>query len=199
MLHIAGFDTVGDESHPLDELYAHSVVPPSAWTVAETPNYSYYTYYFWANIQSLNQLRRAKGLNTFSLRPHAGEAGPVHHLATTFLLADSINHGNRLTCNKPLMYLYYLTQIGMAVSPLSNNALYLPIGENPFETYHAIGLNATLSTDDPLQFHSTKEPLMEEYMIASKVFKLSNPDLAEVAARSVRQSGFSHERKKEWL
>ena len=51
------------------------------------------------------------------------------------------------------MYLYYLTQIGIAVSPLSNNALFLAISENPFPIFFRRGLNVSLSTDDPLIFH----------------------------------------------
>jgi adenosine deaminase len=31
------------------------------------------------------------------------------------------------------------------------------------------GLNVSLSTDDPLQFHFTKEALMEEFSIAAQV------------------------------
>lgn len=31
------------------------------------------------------------------------------------------------------------------------------------------GLNVSLSTDDPLQIHLTKEPLVEEYSVAAKV------------------------------
>jgi adenosine deaminase len=37
--------------------------------------------------------------------------------------------------------------------------------------YLARGLHVSLSTDDPLQFHFTKEPLMEEYSIATQVNK----------------------------
>jgi len=187
---VVGFDTVGDES-PFDELIDSSHTPPEEWVWSrERPPYSYYAYYMYANIQALNYVRQAKGLNTFAFRPHTGEAGQVHHLATAFLLADSINHGIMLVNNKPLMYLYYLAQIGISLSPLSNNALYLPIAQSPFETYHAIGHNVTLSTDDPLQFHFTNEPLIEEYVVASKVFKLSTTDLAEIAGRSVLQSGW---------
>ena len=32
-----------------------------------------------------------------------------------------------------------------------------------------VGLNVSLSTDDPLMFHHTREPLMEEYTIAKQV------------------------------
>lgn len=34
------------------------------------------------------------------------------------------------------------------------------------------GLNVSLSTDDPLQIHLTKEPLVEEYSIAASVSTL---------------------------
>ena len=40
---------------------------------------------------------------------------------------------------------------------------------SPLPDYLARGLNISLSTDDPLQFHFTKEPLMEEYSIAAQV------------------------------
>ena len=36
-----------------------------------------------------------------------------------------------------------------------------------------VGLNVSLSTDDPLMFHHTKEPLMEEYCVAKQVWRLS--------------------------
>jgi adenosine deaminase len=52
--------------------------------------------------------------------------------------------------------LYYLNQIGIAMSPLSNNALFLNYNQNPFPEFFAKGLNVTLSTDDPLIFHYTE-------------------------------------------
>ena len=36
---------------------------------------------------------RIRGLHTFQLRPHCGEAGPAHHLITAFMLAENISHG----------------------------------------------------------------------------------------------------------
>ncbi len=51
---------------------------------------------------------------------------------------------------------YYIKQIGIAMSPLSNNKLFLPIKKNPFPRYFNIGMNVSLSSDDPLQFHFTK-------------------------------------------
>ena len=119
------------------------------------------------------------------------------------------------------------------MSPLSNNSLFLNYNRSPFPDYLARskivfidnchnswrrgakterktlsrGLNVSLSTDDPLQFHFTKveilqfrntslpfkEPLMEEYSIAAQIFKLSSCDLCELARNSVLMSGFSHD------
>jgi len=74
------------------------------------------------------------------------------------------------------------------MSPLSNNALFLTYERNPLPDFFKTGLNISLSTDDPLQFHFTKvsaiynnsvtvpsstrypqEPLLEEYSVAAHV------------------------------
>ena len=70
-----------------------------------------------------------------------------------------------------MQYLYYLRQIGIAMSPLSNNALFLTYERNPFPDFFGTGLNVSLSTDDPLMLAFTKEPLLEEYSVAAQVSK----------------------------
>lgn len=95
-------------------------------------------------------------MNTFVLRPHCGEAGPVQHLVCGFLMSENISHGLLLRKVPVLQYLYYLAQIGIAMSPLSNNSLFLNYHRNPLPEYLARGLCVSLSTDDPLQFHFTK-------------------------------------------
>lgn len=57
----------------------------------------------------------------------------------------------------------------------------------------------SLSTDDPLQFHLSREPLIEEYSIAGQVWHFSNVDLCEIARNSVLHSGFEPVFKKYWL
>jgi AMP deaminase len=47
----------------------------------------------YANILTLNQLRKDRGLNTYQFRPHCGEAGAVTHLVTAYLVAENISHG----------------------------------------------------------------------------------------------------------
>lgn len=102
------------------------------------------------------------------------------------------------------------------MSPLSNNSLFLAYNKNPLPQFFARGLNVSLSTvnslfipiflmikkkikDDPLQFHYSKEPLIEEYSIAAQLWKLSDTDLCEIARNSILQSGFEPELKRLWL
>jgi len=199
LVHVSGFDSVDDESKPENLLLDKDSPLPEEWNVPENPPYSYYIYYMFANMVVLNNFRRERGMSQFVLRPHCGEAGNVTHLVSGFMLAESIAHGLVLRKVPVLQYLYYLSQIGIAMSPLSNNSLFLNYHRNPLPEYFSRGLNVSLSTDDPLQFHFTREPLMEEYSIAAQVWKLSTCDMCEIARNSVLQSGFNHEVKQHWL
>ncbi len=110
-----------------------------------------------------------------------------------------IAHGILLRKAPVMEYLYYLSQIGVAMSPLSNNALFLPLERSPFKNFFECGINISLSTDDPLQFHFTREPLMEEYSIAAQIWKFSPTDMCEIARNSVAMSGFPAEERVRWL
>uniref|UniRef100_A0A8C7P7V9 AMP deaminase n=1 Tax=Oncorhynchus mykiss TaxID=8022 RepID=A0A8C7P7V9_ONCMY len=200
--HVVGLDSVDDESKPEQHCFNMESPLPVNWTVVDNPPYAYYLYYMYANMTVLNHLRRQRGFNTLVLRPHCGEAGPIHHLVSGFMLSENISHGLLLRKAPVLQYLYYLAQIGIAMSPLSNNSLFLSYHRNPLPEYLSRGLMVSLSTDDPLQFHFTKvgdEPLMEEYSIAAQVWKLSSCDMCELARNSVLMSGFSHKVKSYWL
>jgi len=117
----------------------------------------------YANMASLNAWRRSRGFSrssncilrstavdaptdTFVLRPHCGEAGDPDHLSSAFLTSHSISHGILLRKVPALQYLFYLKQIGLAMSPLSNNALFLTYERNPFKVFFRVGLNVSLST-----------------------------------------------------
>uniref|UniRef100_A0A8C2C8K8 AMP deaminase n=1 Tax=Cyprinus carpio TaxID=7962 RepID=A0A8C2C8K8_CYPCA len=198
--HVVGFDSVDDESKPENHVFNLDSPSPASWCDNDNPPYSYYLYYMYVNMTVLNHLRsRRRGFNTFVLRPHCGEAGPIHHLVSGFMLSENISHGLLLRKAPVLQYLYYLAQVGIAMSPLSNNSLFLSYHRNPLPEYLSRGLMVSLSTDDPLQFHFTKEPLMEEYSIAAQVWKLSSCDMCELARNSVLMSGFSHKSKSHWL
>jgi AMP deaminase len=195
---VVGFDMVDDESKPERRVTKH-MPTPEQWDVVHDPAYAYYAYYVWANLYALNTLRMQRGMRTLAFRPHAGEAGDLDHLVAAFLLAKNIAHGNNLRKSPGLQYCFYLAQIGLNMSPLSNNSLFLDYHKNPFPQFFARGLPVALSTDDPLQIHLTKEPLVEEYSVAAQVWKLSSCDLCEIARNSVLNSGFSHADKVHWV
>ncbi|WPG97841.1 Hypothetical protein R9X50_00062200 [Acrodontium crateriforme] len=195
---VIGFDSVDDESKTERRIYRKFPLPKD-WNTPQNPPYSYWIYYLFANIASLNVWRKQRGFNTFVLRPHCGEAGDTDHLAAAVLCCHSISHGLLLRKVPLLQYIFYLEQIGVAMSPLSNNALFLAYERNPFLQYFRRGLNVSLSTDDPLQFAFTKEPLIEEYAVAAQIYKLSAVDMCELAKHSVTQSGFEHVVKQRWL
>lgn len=195
---VIGFDSVDDESK-VDRRFHRKYPKPSLWESPQNPPYSYYLYYLYSSLASLNQWRAKRGFNTLVLRPHCGEAGDPEHLVSAYLLAQSISHGILLRKVPFVQYLYYLDQIGIAMSPLSNNALFLTYDKNPFPRYFKRGLNVSLSTDDPLQFSYTREPLIEEYSVAAQIYKLSNVDMCELAKNSVTQSGWEASIKAHWI
>ncbi|KAG6809173.1 hypothetical protein H0H92_001306 [Tricholoma furcatifolium] len=180
---VIGFDTVDDESKA--ERRFHKKFPyPRLWNTAQSPPYSYWIYYMFANMSSLNHWRQLRGFNTFVFRPHCGEAGDTDHLTSAFLCSHSISHGILLRKVPALQYLFYLKQIGIAMSPLSNNALFLTYERNPLPDFFKTGLN---------------EPLLEEYSVAAHIYKLPQSSLAELARNSVIQSGFEMEIKRHWI
>jgi AMP deaminase len=193
---IGAFDSVDDESNPEQPVDRTSA---ANWSRPEQPNYSWQLYMLYGNLVTLNALRRAKGLNTIALRPHCGESGDPSHLAGAYLCAASINHGIRLSDSAVLQYLYYLDQVGLSISPISNHFLFLKARKSPFPQFFKRGLNVTLSTDDPMLFHLSEDPLLEEYTTARTAYDLSMLDMCEIARNSVLQSGFEDARKRAWL
>ncbi|MEW5317860.1 MAG: hypothetical protein WDW38_009124 [Sanguina aurantia] len=92
---IVGFDMVDDESKPERRPTKHCP-PPKEWDSKHNCAYSYYAYYIYANLYALNKLRESRGLNTFTFRPHAGEAGDIDHLVSAFMCCENIAHGINL-------------------------------------------------------------------------------------------------------
>ncbi|WCJ40613.1 AMP deaminase [Euphorbia peplus] len=103
-------------------------------------------------------------------------AGDIDHLAATFLAAQNIAHGINFRKSLVLQYLYFLAQIGLAMSPLSNNSLFLDYRWNPFPMFLLRGLNHCCFC-----------------------VELSSCHLCEIALNSVYQSGFSHALKSHWI
>jgi AMP deaminase len=53
---MSGFDSVDNEDFPERQLTL-DLPCPEQWNTDENPPYSYYLYYMWANIITLNQYR----------------------------------------------------------------------------------------------------------------------------------------------
>lgn len=83
------------------------------------------------------------------LRSDPGEVESAETSSLTWQLCSSLQ-------SPVLQYLYFLAQIPIAMSPLSNNSLFLEYAKNPLPDFHQKGLMVSLSTDDPMQFHYTK-------------------------------------------
>jgi hypothetical protein len=128
---------------------------PKDWNTTQNPPYAYWLYYLFSNITSLNNWRHERGfsglsfalpssfavrltqfrhvIDTFWLRPHAGEAGDTDHLTSAFLTSHSISHGILLRKVPALQYLFYLKQIGVSL-PLSIRLFLRAI--NPLNRLH---------------------------------------------------------------
>jgi len=91
---VIGFDSVDDESKAERRLY-RKFPAPDQWDTEQNPPYSYYIYYLYANMTSLNAWRKQRNFNTFVLRPHCGEAGDPDHLAATFLTSQGTTPSTR--------------------------------------------------------------------------------------------------------
>ena len=181
-------DTVDDESIE-DHPDLAGLCGADDWTSEKNPPYGYYAYYMHENLARLNALLRARKLRSSPLtfKPHAGEAGPADHLATAFLFSDGVSHGINLETQQEavaLQYLYYAAQVPIGVSPISNSVLFLKYAQNPFPLLFKRGLCVALTTDDPLMFHTTPTPLLEEYATARHAFALSSVDMCEIARNS---------------
>lgn len=116
---VVGFDSVDDESKPERRTF-RKFPSPENWNIDLNPPYSYYLYYMFANMCSLNFLRQRRGFNTFVLRPHSGEAGDTDHLTSAFLTSHSISHGILLRKVPVLQYLYVFERLIFSVDYQSN-------------------------------------------------------------------------------
>jgi len=98
-------------------------------------------------------IARNKGLRTTA---HAGEEGPPEYVrqALTVLKVERIDYGNRSLEDSVLTQDLVDREMTLTVCPLSNRALCVvkDLKEHPIPTMLALGLKATLNSDDPAYF-----------------------------------------------
>uniref|UniRef100_A0A3B3ZCN8 Uncharacterized protein n=1 Tax=Periophthalmus magnuspinnatus TaxID=409849 RepID=A0A3B3ZCN8_9GOBI len=113
--YVSGFDGVDDESRHNHHTFSTRNPKPREWDNGNNLPYSHYIFFMYRNFC------------TFQFRPHCGEAGSI----TRFVLfrARSISHGLNLKKREIMIiliiYLFCLAHILIAMSPLSNNSLFL--------------------------------------------------------------------------
>ncbi|KAG4935877.1 hypothetical protein JHK84_050069 [Glycine max] len=160
VLLVVGFDLVDDESKPERRPTKH-MPTPSEWTNEFNPAYSYYLYYYYANLYTLNKLRESKGMTTIKLRPHCGEAGDSDHLAAAFLLCHNISHGINLHKTPVLQYLYYLAQVwklsACDLCEIARNSVYQS-GFSHQAKSHWLGDKYLLRGSEGIDIHKTNVP-----------------------------------------
>jgi adenosine deaminase len=122
--------------------------------------------------------------------PHAGEltdAGDVWQ-AVDRLGARRIGHGIRAVDDAALLERLVERDVCLEVCPASNVALGAidQLADHPLPRLRAAGCAVTLAADDPLLFGSG---LIDQYLIARRVFGFDDRELAELARCGIRAAG----------
>jgi len=199
--HISGFSTAKHKHFGLPIKTGLSnksnICHPEDWNTLANPPFSYYLYYFFSNISSLNALRHTKSLKHFLFRPSVSS---TENALLGFLLADCVYDGVCISHSNVLQYVYFLSRVGIVLNPLlSNLTALVHYTKHPIMTFFRRGLTCSISTGKTLQLHITNDPLTEEYAIAAQMWKFSTTDLCEIARMSILISGFDTDIKKKFL
>lgn len=209
---LKGFDSVDNEDEYNIKYYNDPETKIDNKKIQEQLNakrnpftYAMYLYFLWYFVSDLNQFIKNKR-NIFFLKPHCGELGPLHHLLTAYLLTHSICHGINLidsesskihdplkilkkNKNNVLLYLYCKSKVGCAISPISNNYLTRSYECLHLDLLFNLGLKLSINTDDPLMFHLTDDPLMEDIIMVKNLYLFSLTDIIELINNSYYING----------
>jgi len=139
---------------------------------------------------------KAAGLR---LTAHAGESGgaetgPASIWAALNIGAERIGHALAAQHDDDLMRVLAERQIPLELNLTSNIRTGCCAGfeEHPLRLYFDEGLMITLNSDDPPMFGSN---LLEEYILAQRLFDFSLDQMRELAANAVEASFLPPERK----
>ncbi|SCV00282.1 LANO_0F06106g1_1 [Lachancea nothofagi CBS 11611] len=239
---ICCFDVVADESD--DYLWKsfkdpQSTIPVEWCATGDNPPLAYYTFYIYQYLRSLNQERKRRKQNTITLRNYCpASRSRVSQFRQGVSITEQLESliCNILLCgggllqaeqlwdaSPAILYLYYLFQIPVVVSPLSSVSLTRELGQssriersptvnrdvtahsaksytgNPFMDMHKMGLKVILSSSSVLFNCSyTMEPIIEEYSVAASIHLLSSADMCELVRDSVLTSGYEGFYKAHW-
>ena len=125
---------------------------------------------------------RAQGLKTVA---HAGEEGPPAYVweALDLLHVDRIDHGNRALEDEALVRRLVRDGMTLTVCPLSNLKLCVvaDLADHPLKRMLALGLRATVNSDDPAYFGGY---LLDNYVAVAAAVGLERAHLVQLARNS---------------
>ena len=134
---------------------------------------------------------RAKGLK---LVAHAGEEGPPDYVveALDVLHIDRLDHGNRSLEDDALTARLVEAGMTLTVCPLSNLKLCVvdDLSNHPIDRMLALGLRATVNSDDPAYFGGY---VGENYAAVARARNLSRDQIVTLAKNSFTGSFLSPE------
>ncbi|CUS21116.1 LAQU0S02e06238g1_1 [Lachancea quebecensis] len=209
---------------------------PVDWSATrDNPPIAYYMFYLMEYVKQFNLMRRDRLQNPVTLRLYAPL---LRSRVSQFKEGISITEQlESLICNvllcqsgllqaEPLwdaspavLYLYYLLQIPVIVSPLSSVSIAQEKPKtsradgirdvtvqstrfytgNPFLQMQKIGHRVVLSSNSVLLNSSyTMEPIIEEYSVAASIYLLNSADLCEFVRNSIVTSGYEGFYKAHW-
>lgn len=129
---------------------------------------------------------------------HAGEEGPPEYVweAIDLVKVDRIDHGNRALEDEALTQRLVADGITLTVCPLSNLKLCgVPsLDVHPLKTMLALGLKATVNSDDPAYFGGY---LLENYLATAGAVGLTRDEIVTLAKNSFTGSFLSEAEKAE--
>jgi len=150
-----------------------------------------------ADFKRLYDAARAKGLR---LVAHAGEEGPAAFVrdALDILKVERIDHGIRAIDDPALVERLARDGTILTVCPLSNIRLCAAksLAEHPLRRLFEAGVKVTINSDDPAYFGGY---LHENYVATAEALNLTPPELAEIAANSIRGAFLPDGEKARWL
>jgi adenosine deaminase len=116
---------------------------------------------------------------------HAGEEGPPEYVyeALDVLAVDRLDHGNRSLEDPQLVSRLAEQAMTLTVCPLSNLKLCVvpSMDDHPIDEMLALGLRATINSDDPAYFGGY---VNDNYRAAASARGLSREDLTTLARNS---------------
>jgi adenosine deaminase len=140
---------------------------------------------------------RERGLK---LVAHAGEEGPPEYVweALDLLKVDRIDHGNRSLEDERLVARLAAEGMTLTVCPLSNLKLCVvqDLRDHPLKRMLALGLNATVNSDDPAYFGGY---LGDNWVQTAQAVGLTREELVTLARNSFSGSFLSADEKAKHL